>query len=126
MIVGERVRQVREFRNLKGKELAAIARISAPEVSQVEQGHRTPRVDILQKIAAALEVSVSYLLGEEDEEVSLGKALARQSLKKYLRSVNVSEQDQEYLRTVARRSSAPVTTKGWKDLLENVSLYQKR
>ena len=51
-------------------------------VATLEAKHRQCRTDTLQKIAAALEVSVSFLLGEEDDDLELPVALRRQALKK--------------------------------------------
>lgn len=103
-----------------------MARISPAELSLIERKLRLPGVDIIQKIAASLEVSTSYLLGEEDSEVALPQALARQALKIFLRDSEVSQRNRRYLERISRLSSAPQTVRGWRDLLCNVAIYERQ
>ena len=126
MVIGKRIRDVRTHRRLQGKELAALAGISASELSLIEQKARTPRVDTLQKLAGALEVSVSYLIGEEDYEHPLHAALARQSLRIFLKNNPLSDDHRKILDQVASLSSAPTTEQSWKDLLTNLRLVTAR
>lgn len=100
-----------------------MAGLSASAISLLEKQMRTPKVDTLQRIAAALEVSTSYLLGEEDTELALSEALSRQSLKIFLRRNKVSKRDRGYLETVSSQSSAPQAVRGWADLISNVRFY---
>lgn len=124
MIANERIRQIREYRGLKSKELARLAGLSTSEVSLLESRMRTPKVDTLQRIAAALDVSTSYLLGEEDANLSLPEALARQSLKIFLRDNPISDADGAYLKAISLQGSAPKTVQGWKDLVLNLAIYK--
>jgi transcriptional regulator with XRE-family HTH domain len=123
MIVNQRIRQIREHKRLRSQELATMAGLSASAISLLEKQMRTPKVDTLQRIAAALEVSTSYLLGEEDTELALSEALSRQSLKIFLRRNKVSKRDRGYLETVSSQSSAPQAVRGWADLISNVRFY---
>jgi len=122
MLLNQRIRAVRIHRKLKGKELAALANISAGEISLLEQRMRTPQIDTLQKVAAALEVTTSFLLGEEDSDLPLRVGLARQSLKLFLRDNHVVDAEVEYLQRVCRLDSAPDTIMGWGHLLANLSV----
>jgi transcriptional regulator with XRE-family HTH domain len=123
MLVNQRVREIRKYRRLEGRELAERAGLSASEVSHVERNMRSPKIDTLQKIAAALEVNTGYLLGEEDTDLPLPAALACQSFKVFSRHNQISTADLEYLKRICKRDSAPQTVKGWDDLLKNVGEY---
>ncbi len=121
MLVNERIREVRRHRRLEGRELARMAGLSAAEISHVERKMRIPRIDTLQKIAAALDVMPGFLLGDEDADVAIPLALPLQSLKVYLRDNRVTPEEKSYLLRISVQGSAPDSVKGWKDLLANVA-----
>jgi len=121
MLVNQRIKEIRKYRRLEGRELAQRAGLSPSEVSHIERKMRNPKTDTLQRIAAALEVSTGYLLGEEDADLPLSRALARQSLKVFLRHNKVAPQEEVYVSRICALDSAPETIKGWKDLLANVA-----
>ena len=98
-----------------------MAGLSAAEISHVERKMRTPRIDTLQKISAALDVTTGFLLGEEDGDIPLPRALKIQSLKVFLRHNKVPPVVDAYLHRISARDSAPDSVKGWKDLVTNVS-----
>ena len=83
---------------------------------------RMPKVDTLQKLAAALEVTSSFLLGEEDSDVDIPEGLARQSLKLFLRDNALTRPEIDWLRRVSGLNSAPQCIRGWRDLLSNFSV----
>ena len=60
--LGARIRQARSARNMSQMELAEICGISVPYVSDVERGKKCFSVDILLRIAQALQVSADWLL----------------------------------------------------------------
>jgi transcriptional regulator with XRE-family HTH domain len=122
VLLNERIRGVRLHRRLKSKELARLANVSQGEISLLEKKLRVPKIDTLQKIASALEVSSSFLLGEEDSELPIPAALARQSLRLFLRDNSVIDAETEYLWRVCALDSAPQTRQTWKDLLANISV----
>lgn len=123
-LIAQRLKEIRVFRGFQSKELAQRAGISAAEVSLIEKNRRKmPQVDTLQKLAAALEVTTSYLLGEVDGEVPLRNGLARQSLNLYLRSARVPPEEVAILKRLAELESAPTTGKEWERLVQNVQFY---
>jgi transcriptional regulator with XRE-family HTH domain len=77
MNVGDRVRTLREARGWSQGQLLLRAQrhlgagetLSRVTLSRLENGHRRPRSGILAAIAAALGVTVDYLLGSEDAGV---------------------------------------------------------
>ena len=60
--LGARIRQARTARNMSQLELADACGISVPYVSDVERGKKCFSVDILLRIAQALQVSADWLL----------------------------------------------------------------
>lgn len=121
MLVNQRVKAIREYRRLEGRKLAEMAGLSAAEISHIERNLRTPKTDTLQKIAAALDVTTSFLLGEdEDANLPMAGGLARQSAKVFLLRNPVSPQEREYVTRILVLDSAPQTVRGWRDLLRNI------
>lgn len=60
--LGSRIRQARADRNMSQIELAEACGISVPYVSDIERGKKCFSVDILLRIAQALQVSTDWLL----------------------------------------------------------------
>lgn len=125
MTVNERIRRVREFRGLSSKRLAALALVSPSEISLIERQMRRPKTDTLQKIAAALEVSTSYLLSEVNADIPIPEALARESLQIFLRDARPASQEARLLREISETPSGPKDVKGWDDLVANLSFYRR-
>ena len=65
MELGSRIQEIREDQHLTQTELAARVRTSQSTISQIEAGDRNPSYRMLVKLAAALGVTVGYVLGED-------------------------------------------------------------
>ena len=65
--IAERLVKRRKNKGLKQTELADIVKISIPTITRMENGKSNPKTEDLSKIAAALNTSVAYLLGEIDD-----------------------------------------------------------
>ena len=59
--IGAQIRNLREQRNLEAKELAKFADIDASNLSRIEKGKFSPGLDVLCKIAAAMDCSVEIV-----------------------------------------------------------------
>lgn len=59
--VGNFIRQQREVAQKSIRDLAKIAGVSNPYLSQIERGLRKPSAEILQQLARALQISASTL-----------------------------------------------------------------
>lgn len=64
--VGEKLKEKRAQMDLTTRELGDKCGITGGYISLVELGKKTPSLTVLANIATALNVSCSYLLGEED------------------------------------------------------------
>jgi len=64
MDFGNRLKIVREERGLKREDIATKIGTSAAIIGRYERNERTPSIDIAKNIAAAMEVSLDYLVGD--------------------------------------------------------------
>lgn len=115
----------RESKGLNARALAKASGVAPGVISWIEAKHRQPRTDTLQKIAAALEVSVSYLLGEEDEDIEFPVALRRQALKKALKVTPAGDACRAEFEGMCYKDSAPISVQLWKDFTENIAFLQE-
>lgn len=65
---GQRMKQIRKSRGLSQDELAKILGTSKQILSRYEREERSPKIDQVSKYAQKLNVSVDYLLGDDDAE----------------------------------------------------------
>jgi transcriptional regulator with XRE-family HTH domain len=68
-LFGERLFRARKARSLSQQELGAAAGLSKRMVSRYEGDFSGPPMDTLARIAQALDVTVSYLLGESTQKI---------------------------------------------------------
>ncbi len=79
VVLGARVRALREASSLSLRDLAARSGVSAPMLSQVERGDTSPTLTVAARIAAGLELRLSQLLRlDEDGAVTIVHANQRQ------------------------------------------------
>lgn len=69
-VVGENVRAYRARRRLSQEKLAELCGSHQTYISAIELGDNAASVDVIERIAAALNVPAWKLLRPEDEEVS--------------------------------------------------------
>lgn len=69
----ERLKALRQKNNLTQKELADILGVSQGAYQKWEKGKREPNFENLLKLAAVLNTTTSYLLGEVDESIRIAK-----------------------------------------------------
>ena len=68
MIIGDRLRELRDERNLSQGDIEKRTGLLRCYISRVENGHTVPAVETLEKFARALEVPVYQLFYEGSEE----------------------------------------------------------
>jgi transcriptional regulator with XRE-family HTH domain len=67
MIIGERLRELREKKNLSQREIEQRSGLLRAYLSRVENGHTIPTIETLEKWAKALEVPMYQLFYEGDQ-----------------------------------------------------------
>ena len=105
--LGSYIRNQRKLANLTLRDLASLAKVSNPYLSQIERGLHEPSVRVLRSIADALDVSAETLLFQagllEHETAADGGASARRSTERAIRADPLLSDDQkEALITVYR------------------------
>jgi len=65
LVLGRRVRHLRTAKGMTLDELGAAVGRAASQISMLENGHREPKLSLLQQVAAALDVPVSELLSAQ-------------------------------------------------------------
>lgn len=89
MRFGNRISQIRKSKNISQIKLAKLAGIHATVLSRYERGETTPAIDMANKLAKALDISLDYLVG--NVEVKLDQTL----IDKILVMQNLPEEDQK-------------------------------
>ena len=69
MIIGDRLRQLRETKNLSQGEIENRTGLLRCYISRVENGHTVPNIETLQKLAGALEVPFWQLFHDGEGSV---------------------------------------------------------
>jgi len=67
-----RVKELREKLNMSQLELARKAKVAQSTIHYIETGQKSPTYRVLKKLAAALGVTVSELLGEDTDRPQSG------------------------------------------------------
>ena len=77
--IGERLRELREARNISMRALASRSGLSANALSMIERNKASPSVSTLYKLAEALGVSITSFFGanQERKQVVFLKSNAR-------------------------------------------------
>lgn len=83
--IGSRLREVRMDRGMKAKDVAANIFITSSALSDLEHDRSKPSWNTLEKLCKLYNVSMSYILCEEDTIGTL--------IDKKLNQINLSEED---------------------------------
>ena len=144
--LGGRLRSKRKALGLTLADVAEVAGLSVPYVSNLERGRGNPTVDALTALAGALETNIADLLAgrgelEDDELLELHLAEAPQSLTAFSRSDRfksqverfAEQQDVAYeemrrkvligMAAAPRRSAGDPVEDDWRRLLDAYSLW---
>ncbi|MCK9861860.1 helix-turn-helix domain-containing protein [Paenibacillus sp. ATY16] len=92
--IGENIRAIRKQKGFSQEQLALRAEINGSYMGQVERGEKSPTVDVLSKIAHALQCPLEQLVhmpGTPHEESTYAEKIASQ-----LQGLSVKEQEAVY------------------------------
>ncbi len=79
MVIGERLRALREMKNLSQGDIEKRTGLLRCYISRVENGHTVPAVETLEKMARALEVPLYQLFYDGDEPPKVSHLPKRKS-----------------------------------------------
>jgi len=99
-LFGKRIQYFRKQQNLTQQKLVERANLSgANYLSEIERGRRSPRFDLLLRIANALDVDVYQFLKVDDEDVDMiSKDIARQRVAALDERINKNMDDVKKLK----------------------------
>jgi transcriptional regulator with XRE-family HTH domain len=91
---GKKLRECREDKGLSQQELAKILKTSHSVIGRYERDEMSPSIDAVKKMAATLDTTVGYLLGESNE----GKTLKDTAMLKRLNDISaLPDKDKEHI-----------------------------
>jgi transcriptional regulator with XRE-family HTH domain len=79
MIIGDRLRELRDGKNLSQGDIEKRTGLLRCYISRVENGHTVPAIETLEKLARALEVPLYQLFYEGEEPPKLPNLLKRKT-----------------------------------------------
>jgi transcriptional regulator with XRE-family HTH domain len=65
--IGNRIKELREKRNLTLKDLGEAINFNFSNLSKVERGTRKPTIELLESLSAYFNVDIAYFFGEKQE-----------------------------------------------------------
>jgi transcriptional regulator with XRE-family HTH domain len=77
MVIGDRLKTLREAKNFSQGEIEKRTGLLRCYVSRVENGHTVPSVETLEKFAGALELPLYHLMFDGDKPPALPKPIKR-------------------------------------------------
>jgi len=77
MVIGDRLRELRESRKLSQGDIEKKTGLLRCYISRVENGHTVPTIETLEKLARALEIPLYQLFYDGDEPPNLPNLLKR-------------------------------------------------
>ncbi|HTG61016.1 MAG TPA: helix-turn-helix domain-containing protein [Terriglobia bacterium] len=96
MVIGMRLRTLREERNLSQGDIEKRSGLLRCYISRVENGHTIPSLATLEKLAAVLEIPLFRVFYDGEEPPPLRQLSGRLSTEELLR-VSESESDKRFL-----------------------------
>ena len=146
MSIGEKIQEYRKKAGLTQQRLAECAGVATITIRQYESGKRQPRVGQLQKIANALGVSVSELIGFPIEEETMERFMrepkyavafetdehigikSRATMVRYRKNFLLYQKQSEQLATAFKKLNDEGRTEAVKRVeeLTEISRYQKK
>jgi transcriptional regulator with XRE-family HTH domain len=96
MIVGERLKALRESKDLNQGDIEQKTGLARTYLSRCENGHTVPNIETLERWARALDITLSQLFADDGEPAPILPALKPQPMPKLSRSAA------KHLRTVEK------------------------
>ncbi len=100
MVIGDRLRELREQKKLSQGDIEKRTGLLRCYISRVENGHTVPAIETLEKLARAFEVPMYQLFYDGDEPPKLPNLLTRKSSEEI--AWGSSGKDAKYLNKLRR------------------------
>lgn len=121
----DRLKELREKRELLGKDLAKIMGVEPATITNWEKGNRFPKYDVLIKIADYFDCSLDYLLGRtnDNSENIYSRNLHSQTIKiKVNKELIYDLTDKEVENIIRRLDAVGLNVKKLIESTKNISL----
>ena len=118
MEFADKLKKIRKNKNFSQIKLAERIDITPNHFSRLETGKYQPSIAVLKKLAQELEVSIDYLVSEDDEEIPEIRIQNKSLLEKVKLIENLDEKDQE---AIIRIIDSMLTKTKMKSLLEETT-----
>jgi len=106
MVLGKRIRQLREERKLSQEAIEKQTGLLRSYISRVENGYTAPSLETLERLAAALEVPLYQLFHEDGEPPAHPKPTGPESTRRFLeKRSKASAGARQVFRTLAQEFS---------------------
>ena len=69
--IGERLKEIRNTRQLTLDDVAELTGVSKPMLGQIERGESSPTINILWKISTGLKIPLSFFCKQEEAEYTV-------------------------------------------------------
>ncbi|MDP7035594.1 MAG: helix-turn-helix domain-containing protein [Planctomycetota bacterium] len=125
--IGRKVQALRRSRDITLPQLARNAEVSKGYLYQLEEGQTgNPSIDVLYKLAGALDLTVADLLGEAKTNRKLPDQVPN-SLNDFIRQKKrekdpLSEPEVQMLAGIELRGRRPSTAKDWEYIFESIKM----
>jgi transcriptional regulator with XRE-family HTH domain len=125
--VGERLRAEREQQDLSLAELGALTGVSKTYLLRLETDRETnPSLEVLRRIADALDITVADLLGAPALRFVADDASISPSLRAFADEEQLKPRELETLASIRfRKGQEPKTSKRWRYILDSLRVSQK-
>ena len=133
MDLGQKIRQLREEKELSLNKLAEKAGISKAYLSQLENDlSKQPSAEILRKIASAFSMTIADLLDQpvrvfaedfEDEDIP---DVLREFINKRGEALDIQREDVRTLMNIQYRGNQPKTIEDWEHILQTIRFVMKK
>ncbi|HOU57349.1 MAG TPA: helix-turn-helix transcriptional regulator [Spirochaetota bacterium] len=97
MNLGQKIKQLRNERNLSLEKLAQNLTIAKSILWKYEKGQTVPSADIIKRIAAFFNVSTDYLLFETTEKDNITRITDRGLLRQFEEVDKMDAEDKDYI-----------------------------
>jgi transcriptional regulator with XRE-family HTH domain len=101
MIIGTRLRKLREERKLSQGDIEKRTGLLRCYISRVENGHTVPSLETLERLASALEIPLYQLFHEGDDMPPLANLSKRETTEELVQD-GVSEKESRFFEKVRR------------------------
>lgn len=117
--LGLRIKEVRELNDLTQEQLAVNAGMSRNYISSIENGRYSPSIEVLGKIAKALDISLLHLLDNRVESMERRAAEEQARLNSVFKNIPQNQLEVAEGLIIQAARLRVLLDDNWRDILEN-------